>query len=186
MQEIQERPWYRQFWPWFIMAFPAASVVGGLLTFYLAGGEPAMVVDDYGRIAMVTARRAERTQRAADLGLSARLTFMAESGIQVALEQNAVEGAEGPDYWPENAVEGAEGPDYWPGSLLLELVHPTRSELDREVELAGSLGRYAGDVDRPPGRYYVLLSDASGTWRLTGELADGAAGLELDAGVRSE
>jgi len=172
MQEIQERPWYRQFWPWFIMAFPAASVVGGLLTFYLAGGEPAMVVDDYGRIAMVTARRAERTQRAADLGLSARLTFMAESGIQVALEQNA--------------VEGAEGPDYWPGSLLLELVHPTRSELDREVELAGSLGRYAGDVDRPPGRYYVLLSDASGTWRLTGELADGAAGLELDAGVRSE
>ncbi len=177
MQESQERPWYRQFWPWFIMALPAAAVVAGFITLYLAGGEPAMVVDDYGRIAMVTARRAERTQRATELGLSARLTFRVEPGrgiqsIQVILEQAA--------------GEGHEGKDNWPGSLLLELVHPTRSELDRAVELAGSLGRYAGDVERPPGRYYVLLGDAGGTWRLTGELADGAAGMELDAGVWSE
>jgi len=69
---------------------------------------------------------------------------------------------------------------------MLELVHPTRSELDRVVKLAGSPGRYFGDVDLLSGRYYVLLSDAGKSWRLAGELADGATELELDAGDRGE
>ena len=29
-------PWYRQFWPWFIMFPPAAAVAGGFLTLWLA------------------------------------------------------------------------------------------------------------------------------------------------------
>ena len=86
---------------------------------------------------MFTARRAERIQRAAELGLSARLAFVAKpdrriQSIQVALEQ------------------------------------------------------IVGEADFPSGRYYVLLSDAGGTWRLTGELADGAEGLQLGAGDRGE
>ncbi len=32
----QEAPWYRQFWPWFIMALPATVVVAGFFTLYLA------------------------------------------------------------------------------------------------------------------------------------------------------
>lgn len=30
------RPWYRQFWPWFIIALPAISVVAGIATLVIA------------------------------------------------------------------------------------------------------------------------------------------------------
>jgi len=40
-------PWYRQFWPWFIIALPASVVIAGLYTFYLAVSQPVqLVVDD--------------------------------------------------------------------------------------------------------------------------------------------
>jgi len=176
MEEVQELPWYRQFWPWFIMALPAASVVGGLFTFYLAGGEPSMVVDDYGRIAMATAQRAERTRRAEHLGLDARLVFATKADSDAPLMAEAI------TVTLQQQVET----DQWPGALVLQLVHPTRSELDRTIQMPGSRGRYTGRVDRPPGRYYVSLSDAEETWRLIGELPAGAPVLELHAGSRAE
>jgi hypothetical protein len=40
-------PWYRQFWPWFIIALPAAAVLAGFYTLWLALSNPDyMVVDD--------------------------------------------------------------------------------------------------------------------------------------------
>ena len=43
----QELPWYRQFWPWFIIALPASAVIAGIITFYLAVSRPdQLVVDD--------------------------------------------------------------------------------------------------------------------------------------------
>ena len=158
------------------MVPPAVSVVAGLFTFYLAGAEPSMVVDDYGRIAMATAQRAERAKHAEKLGLNARVVFMAEAvqGVQPTALPVTVE-------LKQYAVAGE-----WPDSLVLRFTHPTLSELDSAIELAGSQGRYAGYFDRPSGRYYVSLNDTNETWRLTGELADGATVLELHSGGRAE
>lgn len=36
--------WYRQFWPWFLLALPAAAVIGGILTFYLALRNPDRLI----------------------------------------------------------------------------------------------------------------------------------------------
>ena len=172
MEEVQATPWYRQFWPWFIMVPPAASVIAGLLTFYLAGGEPSMVVDDYGRIAMATEQRAERARRAGELGLTARIVIAADSGVDVQ---------------PVTVTLGQrDGTDDWNGGLVLRLIHPTREKLDRTIGLTGSRGHYAGRFERPPGRYYVSLSDSAETWRLTGELTAGAVLLELDAGAPAQ
>ena len=33
-------PWYRQFWPWFLLALPAAAVIGGILTVIIAVSNP--------------------------------------------------------------------------------------------------------------------------------------------------
>lgn len=38
------RPWYRQLWPWLLMLPPAAAVVGGALTYYLAVTRPDTLV----------------------------------------------------------------------------------------------------------------------------------------------
>lgn len=46
-------PWYRQFWPWFIIALPASAVVAGIITFWLAVSNPDHVVvedDEYQRV----------------------------------------------------------------------------------------------------------------------------------------
>mgnify|MGYP001818893455 CR=1 FL=1 len=42
-----EPPWYRQFWPWFIIALPAAVVVASFFTLWLAISNPdPLVVDE--------------------------------------------------------------------------------------------------------------------------------------------
>jgi len=43
----EDLPWYRQFWPWFIIALPAAAVIASFITLWLAISNPDhLVVDD--------------------------------------------------------------------------------------------------------------------------------------------
>ena len=40
-------PWYKQFWPWFIIALPASAVIASFFTLWLAISNPDyLVVDD--------------------------------------------------------------------------------------------------------------------------------------------
>jgi hypothetical protein len=162
----QEKPWYKHLWPWLAMLPPAAAVIGGLTTAWLAGGPPALVVDDYADIARVTVERAVRDRRASELGLRADLSLLALSGTrsQVRLALAATM----PGYAP-------------PGALQLELIHPTREERDQRVDLRRSGGVYVGELDAPAGRIYLQLSDPDGGWRLVGELPAGASGQSLAA-----
>jgi hypothetical protein len=78
----------------------------------------------------------------------------------------------------------------WPAGLVLQLIHPTKQELDQTIELTGSEGRYVGQpyrsASQSPSRYYVALSDKAATWRLTGELAAAATTLELHASGQAD
>jgi hypothetical protein len=38
------RPWYRQLWPWLLIIPPAAAVIGGGITLYLALSRPDALV----------------------------------------------------------------------------------------------------------------------------------------------
>ena len=43
-------PWYKQFWPWFIIALPASVVIASFFTLYLAITNPDQLVvtdDEY-------------------------------------------------------------------------------------------------------------------------------------------
>lgn len=41
------QPWYRQFWPWFLIALPAAAVVASMITLWLAvTNKDPLVVED--------------------------------------------------------------------------------------------------------------------------------------------
>ncbi len=162
--EPDRRPWYRQFWPWFLMLPPLAAVVGGFATLILAGGPPAMVVDDYGEIAMATRLDAARDRAAAERGLSAEISLVpagAGHGVSLVLRQQR---------------DGR-----WPSQVILRLTHPTIEDLDQQVVLTGAAGRYSGAVSRPPGRLYVEISDPEATWRLAGELAASSERLLLSA-----
>jgi hypothetical protein len=39
-------PWYRQFWPWFLIALPASAVIASLYSLYLAVTHPDPVIID--------------------------------------------------------------------------------------------------------------------------------------------
>jgi hypothetical protein len=45
----QDLPWYRQFWPWFIIALPASVVVASFITLWLAisNPDPLVIKVDY-------------------------------------------------------------------------------------------------------------------------------------------
>jgi len=166
-----EPPWYRQFWPWFVAFPPAATVVGGFVTLWLAGTGPALVVDDYGQIGKVTAQRAVRDERAAELGLSARvgLDDAADDGVSVVTVN----------------LSQSDSRTELPEVLVVRIVHPTRAELDAEAVVSGSRGYYAGQIMRPGGRLYIHVGDAGQTWRLVGELAPAATRVELRAKDRA-
>jgi hypothetical protein len=44
MSTATPKPWYRQLWPWLLMLPPVLSVVGGVVTYYLAVTRPDTLV----------------------------------------------------------------------------------------------------------------------------------------------
>ncbi len=69
------KPWYRQLWPWLLMSMPAAAIVGGAVTFWLAAtSNNALVVDDYYREGKAINLALARDRSAAQMGLAGELT----------------------------------------------------------------------------------------------------------------
>jgi hypothetical protein len=57
-------PWYRQFWPWFIIALPAAAVIASFFTLWLAVSNPDyLVVDDEEYQRLNSGLKAEQTDK---------------------------------------------------------------------------------------------------------------------------
>lgn len=144
-------PWYRQFWPWFLIALPATVVVASFVTLYLAVKSPnPLVVDDYARIARATEKRMEREDAAVALGLSAEIRIVEGAGlVEVRL-------------LPETVV---------PDSLELRLSHPLLETRDQIVPLMRVPGGWVAELPPPQGRWYVQLYPGDRSWRLSGELA---------------
>ena len=44
MTETTTRPWYRHVWPWLLIVPPAAAVIGGSITLYLAVTRPDTLI----------------------------------------------------------------------------------------------------------------------------------------------
>jgi hypothetical protein len=85
-------PWYRQFWPWFIIALPATAVVAGLITLYIATvNRDTLVRDDYYKEGLALNQDLARSRRAADLGITAELAYDPGTG-DVVLTTTGVAG----------------------------------------------------------------------------------------------
>ncbi|OUS09763.1 hypothetical protein A9Q90_02605 [Gammaproteobacteria bacterium 54_18_T64] len=145
-------PWYRQFWPWFLIALPAAVVVAGFFTLYLAiKYSDDLVSDNYYRDGLAINRRLSQDVRATELALSATFNFAAHGdGPEGVLALELSSGR-------ENFVK--------PAALILSLLHPTDAAADRAVKLIGAgNGRYRGRLPRLAKlRFYLRLVPALGT-----------------------
>ncbi|MDY6941682.1 MAG: FixH family protein [Pseudomonadota bacterium] len=161
-EDIQ--PWYRQFWPWFIMTPPAIAVVAGLTTVYIAAKDPdALVMDRYAKVGLAVERNLAQEQSARERGINAQLVLNRSDGHISA------------------RITGEAPP---PDQLRVYFSHPTLAERDIDLLLdRDSRGIYTASTGQDlAGRWYVRLGVPDGQWRLDGELQAEANQLSLTAG----
>ena len=141
------RPWYREPWPWILMAGPAAVVVAGAATIWIAvGSADGLVADDYYKRGLAINQMLAREENARRLGVRAHAVAR-EGRLRVALAGAA------------------------PEALFVQLAHATRAGHDQRLRLAPAApGVYEAEL--PPlaaGRWRVVLEDPRREWRLVQE-----------------
>lgn len=123
------RPWYREGMVWLVIAIPATAVVLGMSMLAIAISTwDGLVVDDYYTHGKEINRVLVRDRYASEHGIRAQLDWSVPDGrLSVSLLSEG-------DLPAVSAIE-------------LSFLHPTRSGLDRAVDLAmGPDGRYHGVV----------------------------------------
>lgn len=153
-----EHPWYREPWPWALLAGPAIVVVAAMVTLWLAvTSDDGVVADDYYKRGLVINQELERARKAEAMRIGAVLEVTAAGTLRLGLT-------------------GFDGDAAGPAAVRVKFAHATRAGLDRTVTLTrGPEGRYVGNVaPLPPGRWLIAVE--TDDWRLPAVEAGAAAG----------
>ncbi len=149
------QPWYRQFWPWFIMSIPAATVVACMYTISLAlSTSDSLVLKPVKGIDSLTEQHLIAEKRAVALGMNADVSFQRDTGV-ITVIVSAL-----PEADRMNAME-------------LAFSHPTMRSRDHRVLLSPAASTadtttFVGQTERSlVDRWYIVL-EQSDAWRLTG------------------
>lgn len=144
-------PWYRQFWPWFLIALPGTVVVVSFHLLYTAyKHSDDLVVDQYYKVGLAINRQLERKERAEALALAAQFTI---TNQQVTAHLDGPVTAE---------------------TLEMTFSHPMEADRDFSIPLQRvGPGIYNGQLTaRVAERWHWILSDGVGNeWRLDGVIS---------------
>ncbi len=163
--KIEARPWHREPLVWMVIALPAAAVVAGLVTLWIAvSGRDDVVRDDFRQAGRSVHPDPRRDNAAVVAGVRARVALDGASG-QVSVD-----------------ITLDRGPQ--PDGLVLILSHATRSDLDRLVRLEREGDAWQGSTARfETGHWYVEVTPSDRAWRLTGDFKGAAARLQMEPGL---
>lgn len=160
----QRSPWYREPWPWILMAGPLIVVVAGIVTAWIAYkyGDP-VISDDYYRKGLAVTQTLASSEHASEFGLHARMRLTADDAVSVRLD------ADQAGFQP-------------PAAIRVTLSHPTRAGLDQTELLHLSGGAYVGRLHLPAsGHWLLLLEDEAQGWRMLGKVILPATEVKIDA-----
>jgi hypothetical protein len=157
MDREDTEPWYRQFWPWFIIALPASAVVAGLTTVWIAmQTTDSLVVKSDDGVRKAADRRFSAERLAAEMNLAALVEIDPDTGVVSAVIRSG---------------DLAEVP----AVLEFELSHPAFADRDRLVILNKAMPDESGNsvwvghlVTVPDERFYAVLK-AGDEWRVSAE-----------------
>lgn len=147
----RSKPWYREPWPWLLMAGPAIVIVAGLVTAWLAvSSSDGLVSEDYYKQGLAAGETLARNQRAEELGITAGVSMTRET-MRIRL----------------SAAETFK----FPASVSVALSHPTRAGLDQRLILKRVAEEYQGEMLLPAsGHWIIVIEDEDKSWRLTGSI----------------
>ncbi len=146
-QQHDDKPWYKQFWPWVLIALPATSVIASLTMVTIAvQNQDTVVRDDWYKDGKAINESLERDEKAKTLRLKGSLSVDSLTG--------------------EVSVTLAGQAPLTVDSLHLVFSHPTLVQRDQALTLKRQPdGRFHGLLDKPlEGRYYIELSAQD--WRI--------------------
>lgn len=141
------KPWYRQLWPWLLISGPAAVLVAGAVTTWLAfASADGLVAEDYYRQGLAINKVLAREEAARRLGISADLELQGDR-IRITLRNQS------------------------PEALFVHLAHATRAGHDQRLRLARTpSGVYEAGLEAlPAGRWHIVIEDPRGAWRIVKE-----------------
>ncbi len=168
MVQEDTKPWYRQFWPWFIIALPASAVIAGFTTLWIAmqTQDSLVLVPEQG-VKAEADRQVAAARLASELGLAAAIDIDLTTGVVKA------------------AMRSGDLQEI-PPTLMFEMSHPAFADRDHLITLTKAMPDADGNpiwvghfVTMPEGRYYAVLK--SSDWRLSAEW-NGDATLTLRSG----
>ena len=141
------KPWYREPWPWILMSGPAAVIVAGAVTLWLAvESSDGLVADDYYKRGLAINQDLKLQQQARRRGIEASAT-LSRGLLRVRLNGAA------------------------PEALFAQLAHATRPGHDQRLRLAPvAPGIYETQLlPLPAGRWRLILEDPRREWKIVKE-----------------
>ncbi|WP_417655758.1 FixH family protein [Pseudidiomarina aestuarii] len=143
------KPWYKQFWPWFLMGLPFSVIIAMIITLTIASqyGDNPMVVDDYYKKGRGINVQVEKVQVAQQLNIS--------FSFQHTTEQFTLAYASGA---PAELT-----------ALRVSFYHSTLSQRDFEqVVTADAEGVFRGQLPAElEGKWTVTVTPFDNAWRLS-------------------
>lgn len=146
---LDTEPWYKQFWPWFLISLPLSAVIAGISTVIIAvNNQDSMVADDYYKEGMAINMQLDKQQHAVGLGIEANATYsVVNNSLTISMQGDN---------------------HYSVDSLILFARHTTLADKDRVVML-NYIGKQQYQVQMEPlpqGRWYLILEPVDASWRL--------------------
>jgi hypothetical protein len=144
-------PWYRQFWPWFLISFPVISVfLGFTMVYFATNGQDTLVIDNYYKEGKAINHKLEQVRNAQELGIETQLLISNEN---ITLDVG----------------------DNFPGdgsALTLHFYHSTLADRDFTVLLTKQAGnRYTSAVSHPiAGKWRLSLLPFDESWKVQQEV----------------
>ena len=144
--------WYKQFWPWFLIFFPATAVVAGIATIILAvQSDDGLVKDDYYKAGLAINQTLELKQNARNLNLTANANW---------------------DNLTQTITLKLAGKiSTLPARLTMQLAHATQANHDQSITLFLSPNKesYTGRTQKiKAGTWILILEPEDKSWRING------------------
>jgi hypothetical protein len=157
-------PWYKQFWPWFLISLPLSVVIAAIVTINIAiNTNDGLVSDDYYKEGLAIHKDADSAARAHELGIAGSVDFDPDTGALTLALDKAL---------PTPVA-----------TLQLKVVHPTLPAQDQTVKLTAlDTQRYAGRLaPLGPAHWKLQLRPEDAAWRIDGRLIlPGSPSARLD------